>query len=134
MMPAEPMPKPPFSRKEIRFWTIILSVSFILVVLSPMVFGMSARTCLPFLLAATALGYIIGSGFPLSAKNLLHPIITCALSVDLTTFAFRTFSGLGFEPVLGAYLSKSSSNPGAGDILMGFLGSVVILFAFSMFR
>lgn len=32
------------------------------------------------------------------------------------------------------YLTKMSSNPGAGDILMGFLGSVIISFAFSMFK
>lgn len=34
----------------------------------------------------------------------------------------------------GDYLTKASSNPGAGDILMGFLGSVIISFAFSMFK
>lgn len=135
MIAAEPMPKPSlFSRKELSFWTIILSASFILAVLSPMALGTYARTCLPFLLAATALGYIIGSGFPPSTKKLLHPIITCALSADLAAFACGTFTGLGFESTLGAYLTKSSSNPGAGDILMGFLGSVILSFAFSMFR
>jgi hypothetical protein len=36
--------------------------------------------------------------------------------------------------LLGDYLTKASSNPGAGDILMGFLGSVIISFAFSMFK
>lgn len=34
----------------------------------------------------------------------------------------------------GNYLTKVSSNPGAGDILMGFLGSVILSFAFSMFK
>ena len=34
----------------------------------------------------------------------------------------------------GDYLTKAASNPGAGDILMGFLGSVIISFAFSMFK
>ncbi|KAL0329903.1 UNVERIFIED_CONTAM: Plastidal glycolate/glycerate translocator 1, chloroplastic [Sesamum radiatum] len=34
----------------------------------------------------------------------------------------------------GYYLTKASSNPGAGDILMGFLGSVILSFAFSMFQ
>lgn len=135
MIAAEPMPKPsPFSRREIWFWTIILSVSFILTVLSPLAFGTYARTCLPFLLAATALGFILGSGFPPTAKKLLHPIITCALSADLAAFACGTSTGLGFESTLGAYLTKSATNPGAGDILMGFLGSVILSFAFSMFR
>uniref|UniRef100_A0A0D6QST2 LrgB-like protein n=1 Tax=Araucaria cunninghamii TaxID=56994 RepID=A0A0D6QST2_ARACU len=134
MIPAEPMPKPPpFSRKELWFWTTVFSISFIFAVLSPMAFGTYARTCLPFLLAATALGYIIGSGFPPSAKKLLHPIITCVLSAVLASFAFGTITGLGFETVLELYLTKNSSNPGAGDILMGFLGSVILSFAFSMF-
>lgn len=34
----------------------------------------------------------------------------------------------------GDYLTKVPSNPGAGDVLMGFLGSVIISFAFSMFK
>jgi len=34
----------------------------------------------------------------------------------------------------GDYLTKAASNPGAGDILMGFLGSVIISFAFSIFK
>lgn len=33
-----------------------------------------------------------------------------------------------------SYLTKVSSNPGAGDVLMGFLGSVILSFAFSMFK
>lgn len=36
--------------------------------------------------------------------------------------------------IAGYYLTKVSSNPGAGDILMGFLGSVILSFAFSMFQ
>lgn len=35
---------------------------------------------------------------------------------------------------IGYYLTKASSNPGAGDVLMGFLGSVILSFAFSMFK
>lgn len=42
------------------------------------------------------------------------------------TFALLIYSG--------DYLTKAASNPGAGDILMGFLGSVIISFAFSMFK
>ena len=34
----------------------------------------------------------------------------------------------------GSYLTKSAGSPGAGDLLMGFLGSVILSFAFSMFR
>lgn len=34
----------------------------------------------------------------------------------------------------GYYQTKAASNPGAGDVLMGFLGSVILSFAFSMFK
>eukprot|EP00252_Welwitschia_mirabilis_P019630 TRINITY_DN459_c0_g1_i2.p1 TRINITY_DN459_c0_g1~~TRINITY_DN459_c0_g1_i2.p1 ORF type:complete len:489 (-),score=56.99 TRINITY_DN459_c0_g1_i2:550-2016(-) len=135
MIPAEPMPKPSnFSSKEIWFWGVVFISSFVSAGVAPTALGTTAKTCIPFLLAATALGYIIGSGFPPTAKKLLHPIITCALSADLAAFAYGSFSGIGFKATLGSYLTKAASNPGAGDILMGFLGSVILSFAFSMFR
>ncbi|KAL8226768.1 hypothetical protein R6Q57_016600 [Mikania cordata] len=100
----------------------------------PELLGSHARTCLPFLLGSTVIGYMIGSGLPSGLKKVFHPIICCALAADLAAFAFGYFSKSGFYPILGYYLTKVSSNPGAGDILMGFLGSVILSFAFSMFK
>ncbi|XP_077244780.1 plastidal glycolate/glycerate translocator 1, chloroplastic [Tasmannia lanceolata] len=135
MIDAEPMEKPsPFSSVEVWTWTAVFILSFVVAFLSPTALGTSARTCLPFLLAATILGYMVGSGLPSGVKTVLHPIICCALSADLAALAFGYFSGSGLDPILGDYLTKASSNPGAGDILMGFLGSVIISFAFSMFK
>ncbi|XP_058077978.1 plastidal glycolate/glycerate translocator 1, chloroplastic-like isoform X1 [Magnolia sinica] len=63
MVAAEPMTKPsPFSSVEVWTWTAIFILSFALAFLSPMALGMTARTRLPFLLAATVLGYMVGSG------------------------------------------------------------------------
>ncbi|XP_061366083.1 plastidal glycolate/glycerate translocator 1, chloroplastic-like [Gastrolobium bilobum] len=135
LVDAEPMGRPsPFSPVEVWTWTGVLLTSFVAAVLYPTALGTSARTCLPFLLAATVLGYMVGSGLPSNVKKVFHPIICCALSADLTAFAFGYFSKSGLEPVLGYYLTKASSNPGAGDILMGFLGSVILSFSFSMFK
>lgn len=135
MMPAEPMAKPPpFSTAEIWSWSVIFIASFVGAFLYPTILGTHARTCLPFLLSATVLGYMIGSGLPSGLKKLLHPIICCFLCADLAAFAFGYLSKTGIEPILGYYLTKASTNPGAGDILMGFLGSVIISFAFSMFK
>ncbi|KAJ6836286.1 plastidal glycolate/glycerate translocator 1, chloroplastic [Iris pallida] len=135
MIPAEPMGKPsPFSSLEVWFWSGIFLSSFILALTNPTALGTSARTCLPFLLAATVLGYMVGTGLPSNVKKVLHPIICCALSADLAALAFGYFSKSGTDAVLGDYLTKVPSNPGAGDILMGFLGSVIISFAFSMFK
>ncbi|KAG9454411.1 hypothetical protein H6P81_007315 [Aristolochia fimbriata] len=135
MVDAEPMEKPsPFSKLELWTWVGVFLLSFALALYVPAALGTSARTRLPFLLAATVLGYIVGSGLPSGVKTVFHPIICCALSADLAALAFGYFSGSGLDPVLGDYLTKASSNPGAGDILMGFLGSVIISFAFSMFK
>ncbi|CAL0313213.1 unnamed protein product [Lupinus luteus] len=135
LVDAEPMGKPsPFSTIEVWTWTAVLITSFVVALFYPTALGTSARTCLPFLLAATVLGYIVGSGLPSNVKKVFHPIICCALSADITAYAFAYLSKSGLEPVLGYYLTKVSSNPGAGDILMGFLGSVILSFAFSMFK
>lgn len=135
MMPAEPMAKPsPFASTEVWVWTAIFLSSFVVALVNPTALGTSARTCLPFLLAATVLGYMVGSGLPSNIKKVFHPIICCAFSADLAALAFGYFSQSGLDAVLGAYLTKVPSNPGAGDILMGFLGSVIISFAFSMFK
>ncbi|KAM7491000.1 hypothetical protein LguiA_033921 [Lonicera macranthoides] len=135
MTPAEPMSKPsPFSSIEVWSWSGIFLASFVGALFYPTALGTNARTCLPFLLASTVLGYMVGSGLPSDVKKVFHPIICCALSADLAAFAFGYLSKCGINPVLGYYLTKVSSNPGAGDILMGFLGSVILSFAFSMFK
>ncbi|KAI3899821.1 hypothetical protein MKW92_046986 [Papaver armeniacum] len=135
MVDAEPMQKPsPFSNFEIGAWTAIFVASFAAAYVNPIALGTSALTCLPFLLAATVLGYMVGTGLPSAVKIVLHPIISCTLSALAAAFSYGYFSGTGLDAVLGLYLTKASSNPGAGDILMGFLGSVIISFAFSMFK
>ncbi|KAJ0112108.1 hypothetical protein Patl1_03617 [Pistacia atlantica] len=135
MTDAEPMSKPsPFSSTELWAWSGVFLISFVSALFYPTALGTSARTCLPFLLASTVLGYMVGSWLPSDVKKVFHPIICCALSADLAAVAFGYFSRLGLDPVLGYYLTKASTNPGAGDVLMGFLGSVIISFAFSMFK
>lgn len=63
MVAAEPMKKPsPFSSVEVWSWTAVFASSFALALLVPSALGTSARTRLPFLLAATVLGYMVGSG------------------------------------------------------------------------
>eukprot|EP00249_Psilotum_nudum_P008796 c21512_g1_i2 orf=326-1474(+) len=135
MGPAEPIPKvSPFSTKELWSWMLIMLLSFALAVISPTAFGTVPLTTMPFFLAATAVGYIVGSGLPTDTKKVLHPIITCAMTADLAAFVFAAFTRIGFDSALGAYLTKQAGNPGAGDLLMGFLGSVILSFSFSMFR
>ncbi|KAG4399603.1 hypothetical protein GLYMA_08G265967v4 [Glycine max] len=68
-------------------------------------------------------------------------IFACSFSVRLHGWlwvATKCEEGQGLNLCLvwlqGYYLTKASSNPGAGDILMGFLESVILSFSFSMFK
>ena len=60
---TEPVSKPsPFSTSEIWSWTAIFVASFGVAYFNPTALGTTAKTCLPFLLAANVLGYMVGSG------------------------------------------------------------------------
>ncbi|KAI4371638.1 hypothetical protein MLD38_009965 [Melastoma candidum] len=135
LVDAEPMGKPsPFSALELWAWSGVFVISFVAALYYQTALGTNARTCLPFLLASTVLSYIIGSGLPAGMKKVFHPIICYALAADVAAFTFGFISHSGLDPLLGHYLTKASSDPGAGDVLMGFWGSVILSFAFSMFK
>ncbi|GLU05326.1 hypothetical protein SLE2022_224300 [Rubroshorea leprosula] len=135
MIDPEPMAKPsPFSPLEFWTWSGIFVISFVASLLHPTVLGSNARTYLPFLLASNVLGYMVGSRLPSDVKKVFHPIICCTLFAELAALAFGFLSQSGLDHVLGCYLTKVSSDPGAGDVLVGFLGSVILSFAFSMFK
>lgn len=70
MIPAEPMSKPsPFSSLEVWTWSGIFLASFVGALLYPTALGTSARTCLPFLLSSTVLGYLVGSGYDSASQH-----------------------------------------------------------------
>ncbi|XP_017216286.1 plastidal glycolate/glycerate translocator 1, chloroplastic-like [Daucus carota subsp. sativus] len=135
LIPAEPMSRPSsFSQTEVRVWTGFFIVSFVAALIHPTLLGTHAITYLPFLLAATVLGYMVGCRLPSCAMKVIHPIISCVLFAEIAALAFGFLSRAGFYNVLGDYLTKVPSNPGAGDILMGLLNSVILSFAFSMYK
>ncbi|KAL0796038.1 hypothetical protein Bca101_067415 [Brassica carinata] len=107
MTEAEPMAKPsPFSTLELWSWSGIFVVSFVGALFYPTSLGTSARTCLPFLLSSTVLGYIVGSGLPSSIKKVFHPIICCALSSVLAALAFGYASGSGLDPLVKRHAAE----------------------------
>ncbi|OIV92963.1 hypothetical protein TanjilG_18253 [Lupinus angustifolius] len=132
---GEPMGKSStFSSIGVWAWTGIFHVSFVASLFYPTALGTKARTCIPFLLASSVLGHIVGSRLPSKVKKVFNPVIFCAASTILTAYAFGCFTKSGLDSVLGHYVTNSSSNPGAGDILMGFLGPVLLSLPFCMFQ
>ncbi|BAS72384.1 Os01g0511600, partial [Oryza sativa Japonica Group] len=60
LIPAEPMSKPsPFATLEFWAWGAVFVASFAVAYVNPTALGTTARTCLPFLLASTVLGYMV---------------------------------------------------------------------------
>ncbi|CAL0314192.1 unnamed protein product [Lupinus luteus] len=132
---GEPTGKPStFSSIGVWAWTGIFIVSFVALLFYPTALGTKARTCIPFLLASTVLGHIVGSRLPSKVKKVFNPVIFCAASTILTAYVFGCFTKSGLDSVLGHYVTNSSSNPGAGDILVGFLGPVLLSLPFCMFQ
>jgi len=86
-------------------------------------------------LGTTAGGLLLGSLAPPSLKKRLpHPVVTTAVCANLGCLVIGLATGVGYMGSLGEYLNKGKlGSPGAGDLLMGFLGPVVLSFGFRIY-
>ena len=88
-----------------------------------------------FLVAATVLGYMTGTKLPGAVKAALHPILTCALCANAGSAVVGAVTGAGYEGGLRLYLTKGAGGVlGAGDLFMGFLGTVILSFGFRIYE
>ena len=85
-----------------------------------------------FLLGSTVLGYLGGLRLPADVRKVLHPILVTTLAALAGCGMLATFAGAPFYGVLGSY-KMGVAFTGAGDVLMGMLGSVILSFAFQMY-
>ncbi len=84
-----------------------------------------------FLVAATVGGLLFGSAPPaLVAPYLPHPVVACVAFAHAGCGVAGVLSGRGYWAELKGFLTKSKDGalPGPGDLLMGFLGVVVLTF------
>ena len=61
---------------------------------------------MPFMLASTVMGYLLGTAVPSAMSMVLHPLVTCALVTNVAAFAHSAISGRTFESIVRAYLAK----------------------------
>lgn len=62
LLPADPVPKAaPFTSTERFSWVAIMLLSFCMALRYPSALGPVATTAAPFLLAATVVGYVVGT-------------------------------------------------------------------------
>lgn len=65
-----------------------------------------AASALPCGVAATVLGYLVGTAVPAAAKKVVHPILTCALVGNLGVALHGRLAGLSYQAALKGYLTK----------------------------
>lgn len=82
----------------------MLAVTFIGAAVSPDKWAVNLQ--MPFMLASTVMGYLIGTVVPSAVSTVLHPLITCALVANLGAFAYTSVSGLTFDTIAKSYLAK----------------------------
>lgn len=83
---------------------ITLAASFLAAAMAPGRWALQLQ--MPFMLAATVMGYLIGTAIPSTISTVLHPLVTCALVANLGAYAYSMVSGLTFDSVAKAYMTK----------------------------
>lgn len=90
-----------------------------------------------FLLGTTVGGLLVGSGVcPSALRRILpHPVLVTALAANAGCAFLGAMTGDGYWPTLSSYLTKGKDGAplGPGDVLMGFLGCVVLSFGFHIY-
>jgi len=88
----------------------------------------------PYMLASVVGSFILGSRMPSNVKTILHPLISCFIVTDISAFVFAQAYGVDWLEVLRSFLTRGAGSLGAGDMLMKFLGCVVLSFGFRVFQ
>ncbi|KAK9821310.1 hypothetical protein WJX81_008067 [Elliptochloris bilobata] len=131
-MEPQPPPRPQlsFSRAHHVGWGIVAVIALAAAVLGPPDLAAVGRA--GFLLAATVLGFLAGSALPPAAARLAHPLVVCAAAANLGAAALGALTGAGYLATLRTFLTKGAGGApwGAGDLLMSFLGVVILHFGF----
>ena len=99
----------------------------------PPLVSFASLASISFMVASTVLGLLIGSAQAPSVKAILHPVITCALTAQTGAAILAGVTGASFTGTLKAYLTKNPQAMGGGDVLMNFLGVVILSFGFRVF-
>ena len=88
------------------------------------------------LLSSTVGGLLFGSTPPaFLAPFMPHPVVATAVFAHLGCAIAGAITGAGYMPTLLSYMTKGKdgADKGAGDLLMSFLGVVVLTFGFHIY-
>jgi putative effector of murein hydrolase len=124
-------PSPPFALSHYVAWGTIAVVSLVGSFINPTTWG--PELALPFNVACTVGGYLLGCLVPKNLHGVLHPVVVCAVLANAGAALHGSIVGWSYSASLKAYLAKGAGPMGAGDLLMSFLGMVIISFGFKVY-
>ncbi|KAG1671561.1 hypothetical protein FOA52_011284 [Chlamydomonas sp. UWO 241] len=127
---AVPKGKPasPFLPLHYAAWAAIVAASGVGIAT-----GSPLNLALPFMLGITVIGYCMGNAVPAKFQGLLHPVLSTALAGNFACAMFGLISSAGYDQAMRTYLSKGALEMGSGDLLMSFLGSVILSMGFRIY-
>jgi len=129
---AKGKPAAPFTAAHYAVWAAAALVSLTATVADPA--GLGARAALPFGLAATVGGYLLGERVPKGMQGALHPVVVTALVANGGVALQGALRGVSYESAQQSYLNKGAESlMGAGDALMSLLGVVIVSFGFRIY-
>lgn len=85
----------------------IAAVSLLATALGPAEWA--AKLVVPFLLACTVEGLLLGSAVPSNIAKFVHPLITCSVVANVGAALFGLVSGWSYKHTLTLYLTKVTS-------------------------
>lgn len=124
---------PPTEDYVYKMWGGILAVSTV----AALATGANSAKVVT-MLAATVCSFLVGNSPDVKAK--MNPIVTTSVLANVYAAALGLVTGDGWMGMLGLYRTgvpfglNNIAGLGAGDILMTFLGSVILSFAFKVFE
>ena len=136
MLPVAPAkPAPPTEAYVYKLWGAV----FVASVVATLVGGANASGAkVVAMVSATVCSFLVGSLPDIKAK--MNPIVTTAVLTNVAAAALGALTGDGWMKMLSLYRTgvpfglETIGGLGAGDILMTFLGSVILSFAFKVFE
>ncbi|GFH23886.1 uncharacterized protein HaLaN_21578 [Haematococcus lacustris] len=96
--------------------------------------GLGSQMALPFNLSATLLGFLLGNAMPKAVQAVLHPVVMTALAANAGAWLHGRIMGISYAAAQKVYYSKGAGAMGAGDLLMSFLGVVIISMGFRIYQ
>jgi putative effector of murein hydrolase/putative effector of murein hydrolase LrgA (UPF0299 family) len=129
---AKGKPSAPFTAAHYACWALVAATSLLATLVDPA--GLGPRAALPFGLAATVGGYLLGDRVPKNMQGVLHPVVVTALVANGGVALQGALQGWTYAAAQKAYLNKGAlSIMGAGDALMSLLGVVIVSFGFRIY-